>query len=200
MKLSVKLVIPATVLVMLAALMAVSAQQRRYNFIGVKTCDRCHANDAIGNQSRVWKNSPHARAWDTLAGAKARQIAAKHNVSDPQKDQTCLKCHTTGGGRYPATASEGVGCEACHGPGEKYHEFENHASFENRAGAYAKAIGFGMYPIIGIDHIRNREKLCLLCHTTARPCNPEDPKASKEQELSFQGDISPFSLPHPLRR
>jgi hypothetical protein len=53
-------------------------------------------------------------------------VAAKLGVTDPQNDAKCVRCHVTG---YGAAAErlgkkyskeEGVGCEGCHGPGEKH--------------------------------------------------------------------------------
>lgn len=170
-----------------------------FSFVGMNECNRCHANDGIGNQFGKWAVTPHARAYRALKSEAAKQIAAKHGIADPATDQKCLRCHTTGGGKNPATIDEGVGCEACHGPGSGYHELNNHASFTNRDAAYKRAISLGMYPIIGIDHIKYREKLCLRCHNLERPCAPDDPKQRQEQTLSLEA-IANFVFKHPVRR
>ncbi|HEY5315357.1 MAG TPA: multiheme c-type cytochrome [Pirellulales bacterium] len=77
-----------------------------YRLAGTEACRRCHADD-----HRVWKSSPHAHAWQTLAQRTA--------WADPD----CQQCHTTGYGlpggfvsarRTPRLVD--VGCESCHGP------------------------------------------------------------------------------------
>lgn len=176
---------------------AYSAPGRTY--VGMEKCERCHANDGIGNQYAKWVMTPHSRSLRALKSDEGKAIAAKLGIGDPLNDKQCLKCHTTGGGNSEKTLDEGVGCEACHGPASDYYELNNHASLTDREGAYRKALTLGMYPIIGIDHIRYREKLCLRCHTPERPCAPEDPKKKKQQVLSLEV-IADFIFKHPVRR
>jgi putative hemolysin len=168
-------------------------------YIGMQTCIDCHGNDAIGNQYRVWTASPHAKAYQMLSSAASLAIAKKSGITHPTDNLACLRCHTTGGGKVAITKKEGVGCEACHGPGSRYYEFSNHASFSNRQCAYLKAIKLGMYPIIGIDGIKAREKLCRHCHTETRPCLPEDCEEQRRQKLPLQL-IADFVFKHQLRR
>jgi peroxiredoxin len=77
-------------------------------FVGSAACQGCHAKE-----HGIWASSPHAKAFTTLR--------------TQQKDQQaeCQGCHSTGfqkpGGFPTGGASfEGVGCESCHGPGEKH--------------------------------------------------------------------------------
>lgn len=77
-----------------------------YRVAGSESCAACHAA-----QSSVWRQTGHARAWQTLA--------ARHFEVDPE----CMQCHTTGyglpGGFATRAATPGrvsVGCESCHGP------------------------------------------------------------------------------------
>ncbi len=175
-------------------------QNRRFpTFIGMQVCKKCHEAEGIGNQYKSWKSNPHARAFQVLSGEKALAIALKKGVRSPSEERTCLKCHTTGGGKIEETRKEGVGCEACHGPGSLYHEFSNHASFTNREQAYRKAVSLGMYPIVGIDGIKSREKLCRYCHNDERPCLPENPVERKRQKLPLSL-IADFIFKHPIRR
>lgn len=168
-------------------------------YTGIDVCRKCHESNAIGNQYAVWAASPHANAYRILSSTKANDIAVKHSIENPSLDRRCLKCHTTGGGKIEKTAKEGVGCEACHGPGGDYYEFSNHASFTNRDAAYRKAVKLGMYPIIGIDGIKAREKLCRHCHHENRPCYPKDPAEQERQKLPLQL-IADFIFKHPVRR
>lgn len=177
----------------------VFSQHNMPTFVGIEKCRKCHSSSAIGNQIKIWSASPHAKAYHVLMIGRALKIAKKLNISSPHKDLRCLKCHTTGGGNSEATKTEGVGCEACHGPGSKYCEFSNHASFVHRDNAYKKAIRLGMYPIIGIDSIKLREKLCRYCHNEKRLCIPNDLSERKRQKLPLSL-IADFIFRHPVRK
>lgn len=173
----------------------------RAQFVGVDVCKNCHGSESIGNQYRVWRSSPHSNAFLVLRTGKSREIAKNAGVAEPYNDRKCLKCHTTGGGRTEATKDEGVGCEACHGPGSEYFEFSNHASYLDRESAYRKAVSRGMYPILGVKGIKARERVCRHCHLDERPCAPSDPEEKKRRRLSLSliADLPPM-LKHTLRR
>lgn len=177
------------------------SRRRAADYVGVDVCKKCHGMDSIGNQYKIWTASNHANAFLRLKSGKGKEIAQKAGVEIPHTDLRCLKCHTSGGGKSEVVKSEGVGCEACHGPGGDYFEFSNHASFIDRESAYKKAISLGMYPILGVEGIKARERLCKNCHRTERPCAPADIEEKKRRELSLSiiADL-PSKLRHPLRR
>jgi len=96
--------------------------------IGAPKCKVCH-RAKTGDQWNIWTESAHARAFETLASEKSQKIAADMGLGDPQQETACLKCHATkaslGEGvvineKAAYDVSEGVGCEACHGPGSDY--------------------------------------------------------------------------------
>lgn len=95
-------------------------------YIGVKACKNCHSGDAKGGVFEKWNDGPHAKAFETLASPKAKEIAAKRNIEDPQKSDQCLKCHVTAFGldkkeiKRGFKHENGVQCETCHGPGEDH--------------------------------------------------------------------------------
>jgi len=73
---------------------------------GHAACGRCHPENHAG-----WRKEPHAVAHGTLAG--------QGDGANPD----CLPCHVTGYGKGGYRTGgpkglEGVGCEACHGPGK----------------------------------------------------------------------------------
>lgn len=173
----------------------------RAQFVGADVCKKCHGSESIGNQFKVWSSSPHSNAFLVLRTGKSREIAKNAGVAMPYADRKCLKCHTTGGGRTEATKDEGVGCEACHGPGSEYFEFSNHASYMDRESAYKKAVSRGMYPILDVQGIKARERVCRHCHRDERPCVPSDPDEKKRRRLSLSliADLPPM-LKHTLRR
>lgn len=78
--------------------------------LGAAACQECHPE-----AYESWAGSPHANAMASLA------------KDDKKKDAACVKCHATAkqSGPPPSEISEfhildGVGCESCHGPGEKH--------------------------------------------------------------------------------
>ena len=95
------------------------------NFVGSKKCESCHEVSY-----NVWNKSGHAGAWKTLL-----ETAVPPRDHDPE----CIACHVVGWNatdKYPYTGGfnadepmktghlSAVGCESCHGPGEKHIEAE----------------------------------------------------------------------------
>ncbi len=175
-----------------------------FTYTGSKVCRECHGEDAIGNQYKIWSMSPHSKAYSTLLGEKASEIAKRNNITSPEKNLKCLQCHATGKGKVESIVIEGVGCESCHGPGSEYHKASNHVDYSGRENGYRRAIRFGMYPIRGIESLKRRERLCLSCHTKDRPCFPDNPSNIYEFKIPIQtidslwkGDVN---FRHPLRK
>jgi hypothetical protein len=97
-------------------------------YVGAETCKNCHNGKDKGDMFDHWSQTPHANAFKTLAGAKAKQVAKELGIDDPQKSQKCLKCHVTAYGvdakliKASFKAEHGVQCESCHGPGENHQK------------------------------------------------------------------------------
>ncbi len=134
-------------------------------YVGVAKCKMCHSTKALGGeQYKIWKESKHAKAMDTLKAAG--------EAENPK----CLKCHTTGYGQPAAAGADmnNVQCEACHGPGSNYRSMKimNKKAFKkDRAAAQKKAIEAGLvFP--------PTEEVCVRCH------NEESPKF-KEKGFDF---------------
>jgi hypothetical protein len=93
--------------------------------VGSARCAECHELLKYGNQQKVWNESAHKKAYNSLLSDKAKEFAKKNNIDLPVNNKICLKCHTT---RYflgveiseSYYIEEGVGCEACHGAGSRY--------------------------------------------------------------------------------
>ena len=99
-----------------------------HEIIGAPKCKSCH-KAKTGDQWKIWTESAHAGAFETLASDAAKKIAADNGLGNPQAEDACLKCHATraflgAGVAISAKAkyadNEGVGCEVCHGPGSDY--------------------------------------------------------------------------------
>lgn len=139
---------------------AATSEKAPSRFIGVEGCSKCHNSEGTGKQVESWKASPHARAFETLGSAAARKIAAERGIADPQADGRCVRCHTTGAGipkslfRSGFQVSDGVQCEACHGPGENYAKIEHMIS-----SAKAREMGL-IEPTVAV---------CVHCHNAESP-------------------------------
>lgn len=136
------------------------AQAADHNFVGVAKCKTCHKSEKKGNQIGQWSESRHAKAYETLATDKAKEVGKKLGIEDPQKSDKCLKCHVTGHGAEAALFEEsfkkedGVQCESCHGAGKDYKKLKTMKSREDSVAA-------GM--------IIPDEKTCTGCHNKESP-------------------------------
>ena len=126
-------------------------QQDASRLLGTASCAAagCHGGikqaNGIGAEYSVWlQNDPHARAYSVLLNDLSKQMAELLKLPKPAHESAvCLNCHS------PTTAAalvgshdadvvvasvgrlvpnrelppfDGVGCEQCHGPGEKWVE------------------------------------------------------------------------------
>jgi mono/diheme cytochrome c family protein len=83
--------------------------QEEAGYVGSESCIGCHG-DLNKKQVDAWRKSP--------------MTTKAFSLIKSEKDKTrCIPCHTTGyDPEKKAYVEENVGCEACHGPGEKYQE------------------------------------------------------------------------------
>ncbi len=136
-----------------------AAKSGKPQYVGVYVCARCHKGPEFGYQFSKWRLSKHAVAYAALATPKAYAIAKKQGIkTSPQASADCLKCHTViftdlaGGALDSYSPYEGVGCEACHGPGSNYSP--QAIMTDPRA---AEAAGLGQVT----------RQTCLPCHENA---------------------------------
>lgn len=139
--------------------------------LGVASCANslCHGaveswkeSPILQNEYVTWSRSDkHARAQAVLRNPLSREIATKLGLKQPpEKAALCLDCHAhnTPPERRKAgfVLADGVGCEACHGPAERWisHHVEPKAS-------HAQNVANGLYPLN--DPVA-RARLCLSCH------------------------------------
>jgi hypothetical protein len=140
--------------------------------LGVASCagSTCHGRQeptgAIVRQDEIllWQNAAslagaHNRAWAVLSSARGRAIAARLDIGDPQAARECLGCHADPAPSHASgwQVSDGVGCEACHGPASAHWL----ASHRETGATHAANIANGLYPI---DQPKARAARCLDCH------------------------------------
>jgi len=111
------------------------ARRDHPQYVGSHECQSCHLGEEHGNQYVRWLSSRHAAAYWRLATDWALFVAKQRpyyqDMEDPREDDRCLLCHSTGRQDPDALfasgfdVSQGVGCEACHGPGSEYVDVGN---------------------------------------------------------------------------
>jgi YVTN family beta-propeller protein len=106
---------------------AADAQPKEPVYVGVRVCSQCHAGAAAGHQFSIWRQSPHAKAFATLAMPESKEIARISGIPEPPHEaRVCLGCHAPGADSEEWERDEafriedGVQCETCHGPGSEY--------------------------------------------------------------------------------
>jgi YVTN family beta-propeller protein len=140
-------------------------------YTGVQVCAECHRGPEMGYQFSRWRLGAHARAFAVLATPAAARIAREEGIDgDPQRSAACKRCHTTGEGAGSGflesfSVADGVGCEACHGPGSDYVA---EAVMRDRRAARAA----GLRPVT--------RETCLPCHDSAHG-KPFDPDPALER-------------------
>jgi hypothetical protein len=123
-------------------------------FIGSQKCESCHET-----AYHIWKKSKHAVAYETLA-----------KLDPPRNfDPECVSCHVIGWNPekyFPYTSGfesfsktphlAGVGCEDCHGPGEKHTAAESPGGQVELRDKYRKAVQ--------ITKEESKRRQCTTCH------------------------------------
>ncbi len=145
---------------------ALQAAQAANKYIGADKCKTCHSDAEGGDQYTHWKKMDHAKAWDTLATDKAKEIAAKLELGDPQKADACVKCHVTAFGVAEAEIvkgfdkTHGIQCESCHGPGDRHMKARMRAAMKGDKAADMSADEIVMRP---------PQSTCVGCHNSESP-------------------------------
>jgi len=148
-------------------------------FEGVASCagSTCHGraegNGAVVRQDEIatWQepSSPsgaHSRAYAVLGGRRGQQIAASLGLGNAQAAPACLGCHSTyaptGQRGAKFTATDGVGCESCHGAsGSRVGGGGWLAEHYALPATHTSNIAAGL---TALDNAKTRANVCLDCH------------------------------------
>lgn len=139
--------------------------------LGVASCagSNCHgatrpyiSSSVEQNEYTIWnREDPHSRAYLVLLNDRSKRIARNLGLQKPANEsKICLDCHADNvptelrGKRFDVT--DGVGCEACHGGGNRY--LGPHVSGEV---THADNIKNGLYPT---ENPEKRADMCNKCH------------------------------------
>jgi len=166
--------------------------QPRYAYVGSFRCKKCHLNEY-----KSWEATRMGKSFDILKPGQHKEAKEKFKIDagkDYTKDETCLKCHTTGfhqAGGYAIPAGDdekvvrkaeqlaGVGCESCHGPGSAYVE-----KFEEILKSKRKYKAEELYAV-GLKRVD--ETTCKTCHNQEGPTY--DPAAPFDYEKRKQDGV-----------
>jgi hypothetical protein len=143
-------------------------------YIGAAKCKNCHQAKESGDQYGIWTTEKHAKAFEELASAKAKEYGKARGVDDPQTSEKCLKCHVTAYGKPAAEMHRsfdpklGVQCETCHGPGEQHMKARMAAAAAVDEKQADKKPAYAVIPDAEIIKTPT-VKTCVSCHNEESP-------------------------------
>jgi hypothetical protein len=115
-----------------------------------------------GTEYGTWVHDPHGRAFATLSSKLYRTMVAQLSTKG-YKEDLCQKCHATptaDGSRLPDDLlADGIGCESCHGPAEKWRTTHYQKAWIARS-EEEKALD-GLFPT---KNLTRRMEKCAECH------------------------------------
>lgn len=163
-------------------------------FTGSPSCatSMCHGGAGeLRHQTTVWqKQDIHSRTYNTLVNARSAQIAAALKIPDATTSSRCTTCHAPFHD-VPKSAflaeltkpTEGVSCESCHGPAEKWIRSHTRPDFTHRDRVLAG--------LRDLKHLYVRANSCVACHQTLEPAL----LAAGHPELIFELDGQALAQP-----
>ena len=169
-----------------------SAAEPAFKYIGVKKCSTCHKKELMGDQYGVWEEARHSKAFETLLGKKAIELAKQKGIAGlPSEVGECLKCHSTAYGlgpedydKKPLLLADGVQCETCHGPGSAYRKKKIMSDHD-------KSVANGLI-------VPNAET-CLKCHNDESPSwDPAKYTLADGTSAGFDFDQASKKIKHPI--
>ncbi len=152
-------------LILLAVSGLALAQPAPHAYIGAGGCasSNCHGGTTaapvsesriLGNEYATWSVSDkHARAYKALEEARGKRMAEILGITDAAHDKRCTVCHAVGS--TDKTRSDGVACEACHGPAEAW------LGPHTKPNSHDASVKAGMTDTKRLDI---RANTCLACH------------------------------------
>jgi hypothetical protein len=168
-----------------------------FKYLGAGSCASvaCHSGQgtmgATGSEYTTWASHDlHARAHDVLYNERSQRITRLlRRDKAASQDTLCLKCHVHPGyyDNFPVQDSktfrgDGVSCEVCHGPGEKYVA-EHYKTAWKSLSAKEKAT-YGMHDL---KPLSNRVSLCVDCHVGTKDSDVNhDLIAAGHPRLAFE--------------
>lgn len=149
-----------------------TAEAAGFHLMGVGSCTAsgCHGGgkpeQIVGSEYNIWiTKDPHAQAHSLLYDHRSQRImqlldAGKPNALPAYEDPRCLSCHSTtfapAHGPGGDVVTDGVGCEACHGPAAGWLDVHDKHGFDAAA---KQRLGFW-----DTKDLYTRAQVCASCH------------------------------------
>jgi len=125
-----------------------------------------------GSEYPLWfELDPHAQSWKTISSEKSVQIMTKlgimraGKIHDLAGYQNCLACHNTdkniGRDQITPAIAEGVGCESCHGPSQRWYD-------RHYQGSTMDLNARNNLGLTDSKPLLQRAKICVTCHVGAK--------------------------------
>ena len=177
--------------------------QGNYKYTGAASCgaSNCHGSTKPKadfpklNENIVWfQKDKHAKAYATLTNEKLKsgvspsKIATNLKIGKAETSSKCLVCHAVDvkpelrGPKFDIT--EGVHCDGCHGPAEKW--LEPHAE---KGWTHEQSVKVGMYDT---KNFLLRADKCVSCHLAIEH---EMVAAGHPDLLAFELDTFSATMP-----
>ncbi len=146
-----------------------AAEERLPTLQGAASCAAggCHHGNAgrgiKGSEYTTWiDHDPHSKAYDVLLGKQSAEIAARLNIENPQETKLCLNCHVRPNYDHGINKTEGVSCESCHGPAEKWRAQHYREDWKKKNRAAKARLG-----MTDTKSLVGRARVCVACHVGA---------------------------------
>lgn len=173
-----------------------SAQDSRYVGAGGCASSNCHGATSplavnvsriMGHEYSVWSvRDKHSQAYAVLSNDRSKRMAQILGIADATKATECLDCHAAGS--PTRSLSDGVSCEACHGPAEQWL-----GPHVGDGQTHAQNVALGM---IDTKNVEIRARTCLGCHAgTAEKKVDHRLIAAGHPDLPFELDTFSAALP-----
>lgn len=188
------------VLILLALASVSVAQPASHSYVGAGGCSssNCHGATSplpetqsriLGNEFATWSISDkHSRAYMVLSEPRSKRMAEILKVGDVTRDKRCTVCHVAGSPEK--SRSDGVACEACHGPASDWlgtHLQLKSNSPADLARTHSDSVQKGMIDTKKLDV---RARMCLACHLGAGDqVVDHEMIAAGHPDLAFELDI-----------
>lgn len=153
------------------------AQEATPQYKGGATCTFCHSRSLADNVRPFYRDlvllnegavvrdqDKHALAYKVLEGPLAQQMGERLGWKVTE-DGRCLSCHANRradvprGADFAQVVNEGVGCEACHGPGSLYEVLHQQPSWRSKTPDEKARLG-----MVDVRNPAERVRQCASCH------------------------------------
>jgi hypothetical protein len=171
------------------------------NYVGPGSCSAVACHGAIRpmpgarilqTEYSTWVSQDrHARATEILGNTVSQRMGRILGIGNPQQAQKCLLCHSLD---VPATvrgrnfATEGVSCEACHGPATGWLGY--HVTKDAK---HEESVKRGMHDT---KDVVKRTERCLTCHLgTSEKFVDHEMIAAGHPDLVFELEAFSAAMP-----